>query len=521
MGQYNVKPTGTKTTGFSADWTDAECYPTLQEAINRGITSSDVITLDDTTHDIGSTNWGTSNAADGVHFVINSRSGNRDTCILDATSTSQSGMRLGRSGRNFTFEFSNIGLKKSVTHTISNAVFVHFEHTSALDCEFVGCRFFDTTVNYPATGATGYFRIPTGATRQLRFTNCLFDNLVSSHTGGRYFAFPSAGATLWFDGCTFSNITHNWTENSEALGGVNGDGIVKITNCTFSNITQNHAAGATLPHNSFISAEGHLEVDGATATNMVLTNGTAGAVLLRAQSTYNIRNVLGEDCVSTPTAGVNSVGGLVLAMGEAAQGVTENIMARRCTADHGTALYCSQGAGGTHRNIRSEYCTARSIGIVYFGGWGDNHLDGFAIIGCRIGEFILFSNTAGSLYAHVHPSSPRSKSTSFKNGYLRGGRQLQGVEPGISVYNTNGSVSHNVEIENVVIDNPGSKYQLRVVTTPAGVINLTGSGITVDGGSDTLDLREDQGSGVRQLSFINARPSVRIGVAGNNAVRAA
>lgn len=504
MGYWMVKVGGTKTTATNStpgDWSTASNYfNSIVDAITKGADAADhEIVLYDETHTLTDLNFGTANATTGTLWKISSAGGDPNNCILSFTTTTQPGMRLGRDTRAFTYEFTGIGFTRTNTNTANKAGLIYCEYDDVADVTFSDCIFRDASNVYSGVGAQTHFRFPPGlSARTVTFTDCSFNALTSEYTGGIGLFNATAGNTVIFDGCVWSGCSTVWTgDGVEGAGAISGTADYEFLNCQFDACTQEHQSSTVIAMAGFINVNGDLVVDGLVVNDCIQTGGTAGD-FIRANSTFTVANMLFLRNVSTPgedTARWNSSGGGFRAITDSAQGTGDSIVSIDCVSDHGTALYVGDGAGGTWTNIIALRCHSRAQGNIYFGGWGDNTLDGFAILGALGGTESVTGSTDGvpAIYAHLRPSgATRSKTTNISNGEIRCCRNALGKEAGICIKNESGTYIHTANISNVVMDNPGSITQLSLSETVNGIINAVVdiSVVGVDPDAAFVDERE-------------------------------
>lgn len=509
-----VKNGGTKTTGNSTpdDWTTASnCYSSIQTAINAASLTADAqIILDDDTFTVTSLASATSSLPTGGVLTIISRSLNPANCVINFTDGGATSLKFNEASLNYSHHIEGIKFRKTSTHTVSGGALIGLTGETSLDTEFKNCIFADVTNNYANAGLCGYVQLSDGVPRTLTFTNCTFDNLVSAHNGGRWFAYAGTSGALTFFGCAFSNIAHVSSTDTNCTGGICGAGTVNITNCTINGMDVSTASLSAAMY-AFICTQGTLNVDGLTASSITFTGGASGAVGIRAEGAYTIENTEFTDCSSTPSYAngvdgdrTNSVGGTVLAFGDSAQGTLTNHKTTRCISDFGVTAYCSQGGGGTFTNITSVDCTSRKEGVLYAGGWGDVTYNRFRLISPRIGletagGGAVQEGFGGAIYAHNHTNSTRNKTTTIRNGLIIGAHQLNGGDAGIRLRGLVEAYSHNVEITDVIMDNPGQVSQVSLRESALCALNVSGSGIVMTDGEDGLILAKN-GVGVDSYS---------------------
>lgn len=503
MAVRHFSSTGTRASGNSTpgDWTDANCYNwsgIKANGMNWGMATGDSVILNDEAFVIDFLQTAASQATTGATLTVQSKSGDPGLCSVACNGATGSLWRFNHASKVLSALVSGITFSKSVTHTDASASMVHVTSVTSGDVEFSNCVFDGVTNAYTNAGLNGHFSISDGVAATLRFTNTQILNMTSSHLSGRYFGYVGSSATMVFSGCSISNVTHNTTGTAHhCTGGVYSAGQLQVFDCSLADCSNDSATDGEYANEPLFHAIGPCTIAGLTSTNVTNTGAKAGAAIATFEDAYSVSDTFSVDCVSTPSFinGVdgdrqNSVGGTFTAFGSSAQGTADRIRAIRCTGDFGSTFYFSQGAGGTITDLISEYCTARKEGAgVYAGGWGDVTVDGFRVVGATTGlETIGFEGWGGAMYGHNHTNSTRDKTTRFLNGVISGCSQLQGGDAGIRVRGLHATYAHNVEISNVVVDNPGHTSQIGLHESASCALNVSGSGNAIMGGTQGLTL---------------------------------
>lgn len=528
MGQYYVKVGGTRASGFSTldDWTNANCYGTLNSAVNQAWTTADEIVLNDEAHSVTSLQTGVSSAATGNRLNIRSKSGDPSLCSVTSTSATATALSLNHATKAYTSAISGISWIKSgtFTHTASPSLLsITSMHG---DASFTDCIFGPSVLTDASSTSRAQAHIGTNAaTRTITMTRVVITGLDSTLLGGKSLGLINTDNTLILDDCDINSTSVSITADNNHYGGFYIDGgTLDIRNSRVNGSTFTHVgtSDAQLHEAMFVTnPTATMLVDGLTATNMVATGSTAGAFLLSAEGSYTVSNLNVSDSYSRSYDYNNCHGGIFLATGDTAQGTLDGIIAENVRATFGTVVYCAQGGGGVFTDIVARNCEAYAEGILYAGGWGDVTFDDFHILGAVAGTDPAIGDAgyACAVYAHNHTSATRNKTTVISNGDILGCVQKLGGEGGIRVRGQVVGYAHDVEITNMNIDNPGHVLQITLVEIAGCVLNLVTSNVAVRDGMQGVDSSRIAGDGTNNYSVtdISASQIVR-GVPGSGSV---
>ena len=536
MAVRHFSATGTRASGNSTpdDWTNANCFP-ISALQTQGFNWStmvdgDEIILDDGTHTFASLVTGTVTAPGGTTIRMRSRSGSAASCTLAFSDGGVPSIRSNNGSRALGLLFTGIRFTKSVDHTVSGSSLIQLINLAS-GVDFVDCAIDAITNTYTNAGVYGHMCIYDGVAATLRFTRTPITNLTSSHQSGLYFGYVGDLGLISFIDCPISNITNTVTGTAHhCTGGIVGPGGLSVLGGSLTDCTSTSATVGDYAHESIFHPNGPCTIIGLRSERITNTGAKAGVCIAKMEGPYTISDTLSIDCVGAadfrpeePTQRYTAVGGTYLAFGPGAQGTATRIRAIRCISCFGPAWYCSQGAGGVITDIFAEHCHARKEGIFYAGGWGDVTFDTFRIVGGETGsEPFDFEGWGGAIYAHNHTLSTRAKTTRILNGVIYGHRQLQNGDAAIKVRGINATYPHTVEISNVVIDNPGYASQIGIHESASCVINVSGSGIVLNGGASGIT-KVRNGIGVDTYAPVSALTTVnrptRWGVSQGNAAR--
>lgn len=459
MAVYHVKNTGARTTGASTpdDWTDANCYGVIDTALSQMLTTGDEMILDDD-------NFVSTSLISGTRFddnkIWSSRGGNASNCVLDVRMATSNGFNMNTGVASSTLTVNKITLKRTLATT---GQYVLFQASGSMtDVTFNQCIFddFNCTLSGGSNdlGLVAYGALTTS--RIFTFNACSFSNIrLSGGTGGAVIGRFRTGTVKFIGGCTFDSITCS-SAGATHRGFIWCDGAkIEFGDHTSRNAVSNikSTQTATNANRSFIQAIASMDIKiyRTDISNMVWIGGTAGTYFCYAPFTYEVEDLTAKDCISTPSVGDNSVGGVFLAITVNATGTYKNVRVKNCVSDFGPAYYASDGAEGTLENVVAANCACKH-GAIYTGGYGD--LTGYGILVYGTTRLATATNEKGlALYGHNHPTT----STRNKVVTLAGCTFIDNVAPagevgGLRFLNDNVTFSLTVQIDNCVIANGGA-----------------------------------------------------------------
>ena len=493
-GYYYVKVGGTRTSGKSTadDWSDANCYGSIQAAINQPWNRWDEIVLSDEVHTTNAKlNFSGAVAPDGATIRIRSNSGNPETCVISSSAIA-SVLDLNKAGASYGITWERIKFTRSATLTLSGASLFAALTTPTLDILFDGCVIENFVANIDGVYTYSFIYAGSGTVeRELRFRDCVFRNIQSSaQQGWAFMSGGSVGTSVVFERTKFFDIVHTQTAETETfLGGIGLSEAAGLSfiDCEIDGLHYSHPATTMISVSGFVRAQCPLTVRGLVARNVTLTGGNAGCFLLRAERAYQIENVRVENSYSQPGPEVNSVGGAILAYGTQAVGTVRDAEIDGCVSDYGPLVYASQGGALDAKSIRAYNSSARVEGIIYSGGWGDMSVIGFLLVDCVAGIEPRYGLTdfAGGIYAHLHADSDRAKTVVVKHGVLIN-TVTQAVDGAATLHlqNNNAAFPMTVTVENVAADAAAAQHVLMTVGAGAAM-TVSGTGNAFRGGSST------------------------------------
>ena len=499
---YYVKVGGTRTTGRSTpgDWSEANCYASIQSAVNQGWTSDDWIVLDDAAWQMTVVALATTTAVTGARLKMRSRSLDRSACSLRFTDTSAAGWRFNRADRSYGLDVRGITVSAD-PHTTTPAVFLQVSQPSDALMTFTDMDFTDAAINYPSNvSLNGFFNAQIGSAgaRTVRFTRCRFYGLSANVFAGEWFLRGLSGTHYEFIDCDFglgtdpgAGITAAAHAPSSGFGGGVGGGVdITLTNCRQNGVTITSASVEDVACYPLFAVSGTLVIDGFEVRNTTVTGAAAGTFGVMAFGPHTVKKLHGYDCMSTPADTINSIGGLFTAFGEAAVGTAEEVVAERCVSDFGTALYWSQGASNTTKAVVAIECQSRVDSIVYSGGWGDTTGVGIVGVNCQYGTGSNHPGlgNSGFLHAHNHTTlTTRTKTATYQHVRLVGCRNMDVKSDGsdtLYAHSRNATYGLNLVLHDIVADGvPGNHVSLDEgngsTFTVSGDVSLPGGDASV------------------------------------------
>ena len=515
---YYVKVGGTRTTGRSTpgDWSDANCYGAIQTALNQGWTSDDAVVLDDGEWSMTVFSVVATTALTGALLKFRSRSMDPTRSTLVFTDTAQSGFRLNRSDRIYSYHIAGFTVKRGQAHTGTHAAYMAIT-TPCGDVLFSDVIFADAEISHPASaGIRGYFGIGhnTSSAKTVTFRRVKFSNLRWTGTGGKWFATSEiAGDEVVLDDCEFADISATATGQAVGFSGGFVGMDLDLHDVRVNALTMTHMSTAAQAHYPLFAPgdQKTLTIDGLELRNVTMQGGACGAYGFRAEGAYTINRVRGYDCSSLPAQGVNSVGGLCLAYGPNATGTIQDVIAERCVADFGTLMYWSQGGSGTAKAMVAANCSARVGGIVYSGGWGDCTADGVVGIDCQYGDNPYanpVSPESGFLHGHNHPTlATRNKSITFRNVRTVNCRNVSvGGYHTLYMHSINATYSLTAVVDNVISDG-AAENQIGLMQNAGATFSLSGS-VAVPGGSTAIEVDGTITGGLNVTGNVQTFPRV-------------
>ena len=491
-GYYYVKVGGTRTSGKSTadDWSDANCYGSIQAAINQPWNRWDEIVLSDEVHTTAGTLSFTGSAAtDGATIRIRSNSRNPETCVI-SSSAAGTALAFNKAGVSYGITWERVKFKRSTTLTSSTGSLFASLSTPTLDILFDGCVIEDFVANID--GPYTYSLIYAGSgtvERELRFRDCVFRNIQSSaRQGWAFMSGGSVGTSVVFERTKFFDIVHAQTDATVTFtGGIGLSGAAGLSfiDCEIDGLHYSHPATTEVAVNGFVRSLCPLTVSGLVAKNVTLTGGNAGCFLLQAERSYQIENVRVENSYSQPGPAVNSVGGAILAYGTQAVGTVRDAEIDGCVSDYGPLVYASQGGALDAKSIRAYNSSARVEGIIYSGGWGDMSVIGFLLVDCVAGLEARYGLTdyAAGIYAHLHTAGDRAKTVVVKHGVvINTVTQTENGAATLHLENNNTAFPMTVTVENVAADAAAAQHA-RMVVGAGAAMTVSGTGNAFRGGS--------------------------------------
>lgn len=505
---FHAKSTGTKESGASTadDWTDANCYATIQAAINNLATDGDSVILDDVEWSM-TTNLTTINmacSADGS-FTIESRSGNRANCIIKQTVADKVVIGFNEATYTYNFTLKNLTLTNSAPNiTIPGAAAWLLQKTGDVTFNNVLIDGFD--FNFGATESVTGALIRCGSitaegvTRTLSLTNgTKIDNInidASNHTG---MVGTDVDTKLIIDTADIGSLRIAVDDNSNAYGGFYCRNDVTISDLTISGpvylISPDAGTGANSPIINSHSTSATMTIDGITAVGtssqnvITQTGGAISGILIKAYGPYTVDNLI-LTYASSSEAVTNGLGGAMVAYGESATGTYSDAEVSYVNCTGGCGFYASQGGSGTVNRLYAHHNTATARdGIepgpgpgVQGGGWGD--------LTVRYSRFEHnIADTGGPICSYLHEDGTRDKTTTIENCTFLN-NTTTGDDSGDTASSSilarvGAAYTHTVNVSNNICDNASSTGEIKIIENAGtAVLNLDSN--YVRGGADAV-----------------------------------
>ncbi len=485
MSTYHVKVGGTKTSGTSADWTDAECYATLVAALTEGGDGDEFI-LNDETHevnDISGTNW----VGDRT---ISSRSGVAANCIVQTPAADGTSKHfLCNPGSAGSLIVNDIKFTRPATATATGNAVIQASGSMG-DVTLNDCIMGD----YDCTTATGAMQnavlySASGTARTMTLNNVTIQNmtLTSPDSYMSLYRQRNAADALVMTNLTLSNVNRVIDTSNDVQGWFYIErGDVTLTNVNISDCdaTQNNAAGSNRAffYGSSNVATNDLTVSGFHLSNCVFTGGASGIQGILWQGAYTATNLSATSCTSTSDA--NNTGLLFLAVGDSATGTASKLRVNSCTADFGLAFYASGGGAGEVSDVVVGN-SSLSQGAVYFGGdgvAGTNSLTGYRACNLTTRSSPKAGETEG-LGLYIHNNGDSDKTVTITSCDIAGCVNGENETEGIYIRNLSATNSLTVTVNDCRLYNGGNAdREIGGGTDAGGGLTITTNDCQVQGG---------------------------------------
>jgi hypothetical protein len=419
-----VSPAGSNTSPYDT-WEKAATNP--QSAISLLAADGDEVVLDDEAFTINTMSDAAISAPSGASFTIRSRSNNPATCSFDRANATLNCFQFNNASNDWNWTIKGLKLTNSVTMTGGGGAALRGTGNFTGSVTFDNCDLNGFTFTYSATHGALVVRVE-GVGADATLTNTTLRNLTASNTGAVVFEpfVYVANGSMTLQDVTITDVSKTQSANNQTNFGMfrcRRDSI--INNVSVDNYVSSCPDASTGTHHAFVyidnigystSVNGLYALDtDASGATITKTGGEHTGGLFHTTNIFSVQNVISEE-ISVTEDVTNGIGCTVSASGATAQGTIDNIITRNCTAQHGCAVYMSQGAGATINNIIAHDNTAvgragaeaGAAGGCYFGGWGD----------CTINFGLFYNNTAdegGAIYAHVHGSATRAPTRNLNN----------------------------------------------------------------------------------------------------------
>ena len=381
-------------------------------------------------------------------------------CILSSNQANAEILKPNEATFKYNIDFQGIDFTKSVTHTdVATAAFLSITGAGG-NVSFYNCNVYNMTVNYGvATSGTGPIIRCANSVRTLSLIDTVISDInVTAIAETPGLLGTGVNTSLVCTRLTVKNITVSISGLNAGMPGMfYCRNTVTVQDFIGDNITATNTGTGTANVYGFFYCQSITQtasIDGATVTGFIWTGGGSGAFFCAFTGPYiaNRFNVSNCSIIDPTVLFVN--GGVILALGDTAQGTFTNSVVHDCIGHFGIAYFASQGGGGTVNNILAYNNAAIGInvvggagggGAIYCGGWGD----------VNISNSIFYSNTAdegGAVYAHIHAAATRAKTVKIYNCTFYGNKvtkQFGGLGgEAIIAKGANATLLHTVEVKN-------------------------------------------------------------------------
>lgn len=472
---------GTKESGASTpgDWTTANCYPTIALAWAALAADGDEVIINNEAWLLSAAVAGSAITVAGT-VTVKSRSGNSTLCSIDCSSATVACFNLNKTITVTSYIFEGIGFRKAVTHTSnSTSVFIQASQASG-DVTLRRCRFGDCTIAQTSNNQAGLVRnITSESARKLTLDACEFGGIATSNTGlGSYLGSTGSGHTLEIvNGLIIDGVSGS----AIGFGGFYAQGPVVADSITARNIALSGSTINAVIYQHPNSAS--CNITSITGTDIAITGATCSAALLYLTKPFTLGDVVGLNVSVIASTETSGLGGLMVAVGSAAQGTLRSIDGKSCRGNYGALFYLSNGAGAIVKRAIANACISW-MGMIYKGGDGDMTLDAYVCFDCeQIYPLSTEAENGGLVfYAHNGASSARASVTAVRSMTAAGNRTVSGL-PAINIVNGDATYAVTVTLSNALLQN-GLAHEIRVGS--ANVVNLNLNTVCMAGGNAAI-----------------------------------
>jgi hypothetical protein len=462
---FYAASTGSNTAPYD---TPAKAATSLQTAINAMTSDGDVLVISDETWTLtgGLNTTNMASTVDGATFTIQSAGNDPTACIIDFNSATGR-LSFNESTYEYNFLVKGIGFKNSVTSTIDGAFCWLLNNTG--DVTFENCDINGFTINLGETASTGGALIRNSTlasgTRILSFTGgTKIDNITMPASNSITMLGTDVDTKLVMNNAELGSISLAIDDDSSSYGLFYCRYQVDLSDVTITGpiVLSNPAAssGGNRPIFYGASTTDAFTVNGITATGsstqyvITQTGGAISGALFRFDGPFTVNNLTASYLSSTEDT-TNGLGGVLVAYGNTGSGTFSDSVVSYVTAQHGTAVYASQGGSITINRLYAHDNTAVGRagteagggGAVYLGGWGDS----------AVYNSLFVNNTAdegGAIYAHIQSAATRNKTTTIVNCTLSGntatGDESGRGGNGILAVGADDTYTHTMNIYNTI-----------------------------------------------------------------------
>lgn len=503
MAVFQVKASGSKTTGASTaeDWSDANCYGSIQTALNQ-TAANDTVILDDGDWVVSSDIVSTS-LAYGGHVTIRSRSLNPTLCSLKSSSATIGIFRTLNTTNSQDFLLRGFTLGKTVTHTGNSAAPIwqaaqQTGHIRLKDCIIEGIVY-DSNRN----GAGGLIHQASAASnKSLTLEDCIFrNNQHFNSVSTSYLATCNAGHTFRVIGTlTIQRVTATGIN----FGGIYCNGPIDIQGDIIVEDVNVKGSGSTVAALVKPTGSDPCVITGTVyGRRITATHSTARACLLDMNGPHTINKIDAEDCVSIASTDTAGLGAAYVCATDNGVGVINEINVRRCRSNYGPVAYFSQGGKATVKRVIGHDNVCYS-GTFYKGGWDS------ALVECM--EILRSSHPVhpdalpaeairGGLAVYCHAQSAATEPSALTINNLTV-HDCDTPLPPVHVRSVSTSHPSTLTINNMISNTPKSAKECVMSTSGSMTANLVLNKAVMPGGLAAVDITSWAG-GTNNLTTAN------------------
>lgn len=492
MGQFCIKPTGSKTTGKSSGtWTDSDCYPSLGAINDTDIDAGDTVEFDNTVHDY--TTRTTLNSMTGAgHFIFKSRGNNGATLRNTADAAF---VICNNSSAAQTYDWQDLTMASATPYTFSGSQPVFQTSQLATSATFTRVKFDDYTLrsvtNTTAIGLLIDFAAADGGF--LYINDCEFINSESTTATGQLaahvvnrkgplringltvtdstlhnaecFARPNVTAAAYvhkYENIDLSGLTITGDQQFEGFvfhsPGASG-GLGKFYNNRAYNISVAESAGSTPAHRGLFAVEG---------------------------AEFDMAKIIGTRITYTEQSGsTGGIGGLVVVAQANAFGTVRDIRGEEIIQAFGSLIYASASAQLNLIEANAYGCEQRN-GTIYLGGW-DGHM---SVKHARIYESRQATSATSlegiGLYLHQREESSVGRTSTLRDVDIQRAVPLTAGTSSAMFIRNQATTTHTNNVIGCTLRNSDLAAEIKYQKSSSGNMTATVTNNNIRGGAGSV-----------------------------------